>query len=91
MNHPKHVEALTLAVTLPADQFEALAEHVAELLDERRDNGYLDVDGAAAFLGRCSRKAVYHLVERGRIRTHRLAGRLLFDPAELREDMKRGA
>jgi hypothetical protein len=32
---------------------------------------------------------VYHLVQRGRIRAHRLGGRLLFDPAELRADVER--
>jgi excisionase family DNA binding protein len=77
-----------LAVTLTADQLAVLANHVADLLRDSRDNGFLDVDAAASYLGGCSRTAVYHLVERGRIRAHRLGGRLLFDPAELRQDME---
>lgn len=81
---------LALRATVPPDEVEALARRVADLLREYRDDGFLDVDGAAAFLGGCSRKALYHLVERGRIRSHRVGGRLLFDPAELRADVERG-
>jgi excisionase family DNA binding protein len=90
MLYPERVAELTLAVTLPSEEVEALARLVAEVLEERQDDGYLDVDGAAAFLGGCSRKAVYHLLERRRIRAHRVGGRLLFDPAELRADVERG-
>ena len=90
MRHPERVAAFPLTVSLPPEQFESLARLVAELLEECRDDGYLDVDGAADFLGGCSRKAVYHLVERGKIRVHRLGGRLLFDPAELRADVACG-
>jgi excisionase family DNA binding protein len=79
---------LTLLLT-PA-QLDVLAEYIANLLQEQRNDGFLDIDGAAAYLGYASRKAVYHLVERGRIRAHRIGGRLLFDPAELREDVERG-
>jgi excisionase family DNA binding protein len=71
-------------------QLARLADLVANVLQANRDDGYLDVDGAAIFLGGCSRKAVYHLVERGRIRSYRVGGRLLFDPAELREDVEQG-
>jgi hypothetical protein len=81
---------MTVALTLTADQLELIARHVAAQLDKNRDDGFLDVNAAARFLGGCSHKAVYHLVERGRIRAHRLAGRLLFDPAELRADVERG-
>jgi excisionase family DNA binding protein len=80
--------SLTVSVTLAADQLELLAEHVADLLRDSRDDGYLDIDAAARFLGGCSRNAVYHLVERGRIRARRFGGRLLFDPAELRQDVE---
>jgi hypothetical protein len=90
MRHPEQVEAVPLSVTLPPEQFETLARRVAEVLEERRDDGFLNVEGAAMFLGGCSRKAVYHLVERGRIGARRLGGRLLFDPAELRADVERG-
>jgi excisionase family DNA binding protein len=80
--------SLTVSVTLPSEQLEVLAEHVADLLRDGGDDGYLDIDAAARFLGGCSRNAVYHLVARGSIRAHRLGGRLLFDPAELREDVE---
>jgi excisionase family DNA binding protein len=50
--------------------------------------GYLDVKGAARFLGGCSPKRIYNLVERGGLPHHRPAGRLLFDPRELREWVK---
>jgi hypothetical protein len=91
MTHPEHVAELTLAVTLPPEHLEALARRVAELIEDGRDDGFLDVDGAAEFLGRSSPKAIYHLVERRRVRAHRVGGRLLFDPAELRADVERGA
>lgn len=84
------LEPATVQLTLEEALLAAIAERAADLLEERRDDGFLDVDGAAAFLGGCSRKAVYHMVERGRIRAHRLGGRLLFDPAELRADVERG-
>jgi excisionase family DNA binding protein len=90
MHYPEGVRAVPLTVMLVPEQFEALAGLVADVLEERRDDGYLDVDGAAEFLGGCSRKAVYHLVERGKVHAHRLGGRLLFDPAELRADAERG-
>jgi hypothetical protein len=77
------------SVVLAPVQLAALAECVADILERRSDGGFLDVDGAARFLGGCSKASIYHQVERGRIRAHRLAGRLLFDPAELREDVER--
>jgi excisionase family DNA binding protein len=78
-----------LRVVLPPDQFEALARHVAAVLAEGRDNGFLDVDGAAEYLS-LSRKAVYHLVARGRLAHCKPDGRLLFDRAELRAYAERG-
>lgn len=63
-------------------------EH-GRILGAGRDDCFLDVDGAAVFLGGCSKTSIYHQVERGRIRAHRLGGRLLFDPVELREDVER--
>jgi hypothetical protein len=79
--------ALEIVVVLAPAQLAALADRVADVIDQRRDDGFIDVDGAARFLGDCSRAAVYHVVERDRIRSHRLGGRLLFDPAEIREDV----
>ena len=80
---------LALTITLPTDQLEALARRVAELLDEGRDDGFLDVEGAAEYLG-LSRKAVYRLVERRRLPHRRAGKRLLFDRAELRAWVERG-
>ena len=84
-------DGLAVSVELNRAQLELLAHRVAELVEERRDHGFLDVDGAACFLGGISRKAVYHLVERRRIRFRRFGGRLLFDPAELRQDVEASA
>jgi excisionase family DNA binding protein len=82
-------DTLTLTVELAPDQIQLLANRVADLLRDGREDGFLDVDGAAAYLA-CSKRSIYHLVERGRIRARRLRGRLLFDPRELREDVERG-
>ena len=75
--------AIALTVVLQPDQFEALAQRVAAVLAEGRDDGFLDAKGAAAYLG-SSRKAIYALVERRKLPYYRPAGRLLFDRAELR-------
>ncbi len=75
--------ALELTVVLARQEFEALAVRVAALLEERRDDGFVAVDGAAEFLD-LSRKAVYGLVERHGLPHHRAGGRLLFDRRELR-------
>jgi excisionase family DNA binding protein len=81
-------EALALTITLPPDQLEALARRVADLLSEASDDGFLDVDSAAEYLG-LSRKAVYRLVERRRLPHHRAGRRLLFDRAALRVYVER--
>ena len=67
-----HTESLPLLLTiaLAPDQFELLARAVADLVEQGRDEGFVDVDGAAAFLG-LSRRAVYRLVERDRLPHHR--------------------
>ena len=84
------VEApFALTVVLSPEQFEALAQRVSALLDERRDDGFFDVDGAAEYLG-LSRKAIYRLVERRRLPHHRAGNRLLFDRAELRAWVEQG-
>jgi hypothetical protein len=79
--------ALTIGV--PDELLEALAQRAAAIVCEQ-DRGFLDVDGAAAFLGGCTRKRIYHLVERGRLPHHRVAGRLLFDPRKLRTWIENG-
>ena len=81
--------ALALTIMLAPDQLDTLAWRVAELLREGRDDGFLDVDGAAEYLG-LSRKAVYHLVERRRLPHHRAGKRLLFDRADLRAWVEQG-
>ena len=82
-------EAATVQLTIDDATLEGIAERVADLLEVRRDEGFLDVDGAAEFLG-LSRKAVYHLVERRKLPHHRAGGRLLFERAELRRWVERG-
>jgi len=76
-------EPLVLTVTLDPAQLELVANRVAELLQEGRDDGFLDIDGAANYLGR-SKKSIYHLVERHKLPHHRAGGRLLFDAKQLR-------
>ena len=80
---------VALVVTLPAEQLDLLARRVAELLEDERDEGFVDVDGAADFLG-LSRRAVYRLVEHDRLPNHRASGRLLFDRRELRAWVEAG-
>jgi excisionase family DNA binding protein len=82
-------EHVPLTVVLPPEQFEALARRVADALRNDRDDGFLDVRGAAEYLS-TTPKAIYALVGRGRLPHYRKGGRLLFDRAELREDVKRG-
>jgi excisionase family DNA binding protein len=78
------------ALEVPPALLDALARRAAELVAER-DAGYLDVKGAAQFLGGCSTKRVYNLVERDAIPYYKPHGRLLFDRAELREWVERGS
>jgi excisionase family DNA binding protein len=87
-NQP-NTETLPLTVGLAPDQLDALARRVADLLERDHDHGFLDVDGAAAFLG-LSRKAIYRLVERHQLPHYRAGGRLLFDRVELRAWVERG-
>jgi excisionase family DNA binding protein len=77
-------EAAPLALELPPVLVEAVAQRAAEIVAEQ-NGGFLDVRGAAQFLGGCSTKRIYNLVERGELPHHRAGGRLLFDPQELRE------
>jgi hypothetical protein len=73
-----------LALEVPATLVDALAARAAEIIAEQ-NAGFLDVKGAAAFLGGWSPKRIYNLVERGTIPFYKPHGRLLFDPRELRE------
>lgn len=78
---------IDLHVGLPPEFVEAVAMRVADLLAERQapvaDEGFLDVNGAAAFLA-CPKSRVYALVSAGRLPHHRDGSRLLFDRSELR-------
>lgn len=70
-----------LTLALPPELVEAIAERVAQLLAEREQpaeaDGYLDVDGAAAFLA-CPKSRVYTLASCKRIPVERDGSRLLF-------------
>src|SRR2546423_142433 len=68
--------------TSPAKSQPLSANSAAILAED--DSGFLDIDGAAAFLGGCSRKRIYNLVERAGLPHYKAGGRLLFDPAQLR-------
>jgi hypothetical protein len=73
-----------LALEVPATLVDALAARAAEIIAEQ-NAGFLDVKGAAEFLGGWSQKRIYNLVERRAIPFYKPQGRLLFDPHELRE------
>jgi hypothetical protein len=73
-----------LALELPPTLVETIARRAAEIVAEQ-NAGFLDVNGAAQFLGGCSLKRIYNLVERGAIPHYKPHGRLLFDPRELRD------
>ena len=74
---------LVLSFELSAEQLDLLANRVARLLADARDDGFLDTDAAARYLS-LTKSAVYHLVERHKLPCHRAVGRLLFDKRELR-------
>jgi excisionase family DNA binding protein len=76
-------------LTLTSEQEDALIQRVSERLEESRDDGFLDVPGAAQYLSTTA-KAIYALVERQQLPHNRAGGRLLFDRAELRAWVERG-
>jgi excisionase family DNA binding protein len=76
-------------LTLTSEQEDALVQRVSERLEESRDDGFLDVPGAARYLSTTA-KAIYALVERRQLPHNRAGGRLLFDRAELRAWVERG-
>jgi len=75
--------------TLTSGQEDALVQRVSERLEGSRDDGFLDVPGAAQYLSTTA-KAIYALVERHKLPHHRAGGRLLFDRAELRVWVRQG-
>ena len=76
-------------LTLTSEQEDALIKRVSERLEESRDDGFLDVPGAAQYLSTTA-KAIYALVERRQLPHNRAGGRLLFDRAELRAWVRQG-
>ncbi len=82
-----------LALTLPDELLEQVAERVAAILDQRAeaesDRGFLDVAGAAEFLA-CPTSRLYSLTSAGRIPHHKDGSRLLFDRDELRTYVHNG-
>lgn len=76
----------TVELAVPPELVEAVALRVAELLTDRlpaaHADGYLDVDGAAAYLA-CPRSRIYDLVQLGRIAPRRDGRRLLFTRSDL--------
>jgi excisionase family DNA binding protein len=80
-----------LALSVPDELVEAVAERAAEIVLSRLpvSDGYLDVDGAAAFLA-CSKNRIYALTSSQRIPHYKDGSRLLFDRSELREFVRKG-
>ena len=78
--------SMRLEIELTDEQLDAIARRAAEVVSETlpgRDNGFLDVAGAADFLA-CPPSRIYSLVSANRIPHHRDGSRLLFDRDELR-------
>lgn len=81
-----------MAIPLPPDLIEQVAQRAAELVGASAlpaDTGYIDVDGAAAFLA-CPKSRIYSLVSAKRIPFHKDGSRTLFDRAELRAFVEGG-
>jgi excisionase family DNA binding protein len=82
-----------LALHLPDDAVEQIAQRVAAILAERQapehDDGYLDVAGAAQFLS-CPTSRIYALVSAKRIPHYKDGSRTLFDREQLREYVRNG-
>jgi excisionase family DNA binding protein len=83
------LEREPFTLTLTSEQEDALTQRVSERLQESRDDGFLDVPGAAQYLSTTA-KAIYALVERHKLPHNRAGGRLLFDRAELRAWVRQG-
>lgn len=79
---------MKLAVELPADALEQIAERAAEIVLERLgdaggiESPYLTVDEAADFL-RCKKQRVYELRSSGRLTAFNDGGRALVARAEV--------
>ncbi len=75
-----------IALTLPAEALDAIAERVAELvaaqLTTNTIDHYLTVEQAAQYLG-CPRSRIYDLVAQRRVRHYRDGRRVLFRSGDL--------
>ena len=81
-----------LALELPSELVEQIAQRAAEILVERQADTagtWLDVAEAAEHM-RCGTSRIYSLVSAGRIPVHRDGSRLLFDRHELDEFVRAG-
>jgi excisionase family DNA binding protein len=78
-----------LEIELTDAQLEAIAQRAAELVADRQDDGFMNVDQAAEFLA-CNPDRIYALKSAGRIPFHKDGSRLLFDRDELREYVRNG-
>jgi excisionase family DNA binding protein len=83
------LERELFTLTLTSEQEDALVQRVSERLEGSRDDGFLDVPGAAQYLSTTA-KAIYALVERQQLPHNRAGGRLLFDKSELRAWVRQG-
>ncbi len=80
-----------LAIGVPPEFIEAVAERVADLLDERaaRSDPWLSVDQAAEHIG-APKSRVYALVSARRIAFCKDGSRVLFKASELDAWIRRG-
>ena len=82
-----------LALELPDELVELIAQRAAAILAERQPtdqaDSFMDVAGAADFLA-CPVSRIYALTSAGRLPCHRDGSRLIFDRAELRAYVNQG-
>lgn len=84
---PNPFEAMLAALEERVRQ--VVRQELLEARDESVPTGWLDVHGAADYLA-TSPEGIRGLVKRQVIPAHRLGGRLLFDPQELDDEVRRG-
>lgn len=90
---PDSTEASALALVLPPEFVEAVAQRAAELVAAQvapAADTWLDVDGAARHLA-CGRRRIYDLHSQRRIPAHKDGSRLLFRRSELDAYVERAA
>ncbi|HSZ06776.1 MAG TPA: helix-turn-helix domain-containing protein [Solirubrobacteraceae bacterium] len=81
--NPSNDGALTLELTLSAEQLDVIAARAVERLQPApAGSPWMSVEQAAAYLG-CPRSRIYRLVHLRRIPHHHEGARLLFERGEL--------